>query len=71
MIGYRRGADDRLEQNPDKRTREALSLVFRKFAEIDSKHQLVFWLRQDRGRLCQLLPICDRRPLGLGHAEAS
>jgi DNA invertase Pin-like site-specific DNA recombinase len=29
-IGYRRSADDRLEQDPDLRIREALSLVFRK-----------------------------------------
>jgi len=40
-IGYRRGADDRLEQDPDRRIREALSLVFRKFSEIGSVRQLV------------------------------
>ena len=33
-IGYRRSADDRLEQDPDRRVREAVSLVFRKFREI-------------------------------------
>jgi DNA invertase Pin-like site-specific DNA recombinase len=37
-IGYRRGADDRLEQDPDRRIRETLSLVFRKFREIRSVH---------------------------------
>ena len=47
-IGYRRSADDRLEQDPDRRTREALSLVFRKFREIGSVRQLVLWLRQER-----------------------
>jgi excisionase family DNA binding protein len=47
-IGYRRDADDRLEQDPDKRIRGALSLVFRKFAEIGSVRQLVLWLRQER-----------------------
>src|SRR5271166_4932248 len=46
-IGYRRGADDRLQQDPDKRIREALSLAFRKFAEIGSVRQLVLWLRQE------------------------
>ncbi len=46
-IGYRRSADDRLEQDPDKRIREALSLVFRKFREIGSVRQLVLWLRQE------------------------
>lgn len=46
-IGYRRSADDRLEQDPDKRIREALSLVFRKFSEIGSVRQLALWLRQE------------------------
>ncbi len=46
-IGYRRSADDRLEQDPDRRIREALSLVFRKFREIGSVRQLVLWLRQE------------------------
>jgi len=46
-IGYRRGADDRLEQDPDRRVREALSLVFRKFSDIGSVRQLALWLRQE------------------------
>ena len=46
-IGYRRGAGDRLEQDPDRRIRKALSVVFRKFAEIGSVRQLVLWLRQE------------------------
>ena len=46
-IGYRRGADDRLEQDPDRRIRQTLSLVFRKFREIGSVRQLVLWLGQE------------------------
>ena len=46
-IGYRRGADDRLEQDPDRRIREALSLVFCKFSEIGSVRQLALWLGQE------------------------
>src|ERR1700751_5123169 len=46
-MGYRRGADERLEQDPDLRIREALSLVFRKFGEIGSVRQLTLWLRQE------------------------
>jgi DNA invertase Pin-like site-specific DNA recombinase len=46
-IGYRRSADDRLEQDPDLRIRETLSLVFRKFSEIGSVRQLALWLRQE------------------------
>jgi excisionase family DNA binding protein len=47
-IGYLRGAGDRLEQDPDRRIREALSLVFRKFGEIGSVRQVALWLRQER-----------------------
>ena len=47
-IGYRRGADDRLEQDPDLRIREALSLVFRKFGDVGSVRQLALWLREER-----------------------
>src|SRR5262249_53033211 len=47
-IGYRRGANDRLEQDPDQRIRETLSLGFRRFVEIGSVRQLVLWLRQER-----------------------
>ena len=46
-IGYRRGADGRLEQDPDRRIHEALSMVFRKFGEIGSVRQLALWLRQE------------------------
>jgi DNA invertase Pin-like site-specific DNA recombinase len=46
-IGYRRSADDRLEQDPDLRIREALALVFGKFREIGSVRQMALWLRQE------------------------
>jgi excisionase family DNA binding protein len=59
-IGYRRGADGRLEQDPDQRICETLSLVFRKFAEIGSVRQLALWLRQERIEL----PIASHGPQG-------
>jgi excisionase family DNA binding protein len=59
-IGYRRGAADRLEQDPDLRVREALSLVFRKFGEIGSVRQLALWLRQERINL----PVVVHGPQG-------
>ena len=45
--GYRRGADDRIEQDPDGRVHAALALVFRKFREIGSVRQLALWMRQE------------------------
>jgi len=59
-IGYRRSTNDRLEQDPDGRIRETLSLVFRKFAEIGSVRQLVLWLRQERIEL----PVAIHGPQG-------
>jgi recombinase/recombinase-like zinc beta ribbon protein len=45
-VGYVRGANDRLEQDPNRRIREALSLVF--CTEIGSVRQAALWLRQER-----------------------
>ena len=47
-IGYARTHDDRIETDPDRRIREAVALVFRKFAEFGSVRQVQMWLRQER-----------------------
>lgn len=46
-VGYVRGADDRLELDPDRRVREALHLAFRKFAEFGSIRQVAIWLSDE------------------------
>lgn len=46
-VGYVRSANDRLEMDPDRRVREALSLVFRKFDEVGSVRQIALWLREE------------------------
>lgn len=46
-IGYVRSSDDRLEQDPDKRVREAIHLAFRKFAEFGSARQVAIWFCQE------------------------
>jgi len=46
-VGYVRGADDRLELDPDRRVREALHLAFRKFVEFGSVRQVAIWLTDE------------------------
>jgi DNA invertase Pin-like site-specific DNA recombinase len=46
-IGYVRGPGDRIEMDPDLRIREAIALVFRKFAELQSVRQVLLWLQQE------------------------
>jgi len=46
-VGYVRGADDRLEIDPDKRVREALHLACSKFAEFGSVRQVAMWLTDE------------------------
>jgi DNA invertase Pin-like site-specific DNA recombinase len=43
-IGYVKGADERIEKDPDARVRSAIDLIFRKFAELGSARQVYFWL---------------------------
>ena len=50
-IGYVRGANDRIEKDPDGRVRAAIDLIFRKFAELGSVRQVYFWLNQQQIQL--------------------
>jgi DNA invertase Pin-like site-specific DNA recombinase len=47
-VGYVRSGPDRIEKDPDLRVREALALVFRKFAELQSVRQVHVWFRQEK-----------------------
>ena len=60
-IGYVRGADERIEKHPDARIREALEMVFRKFAELGSVRQVLLWFRQET----LTLPSLEQEP-GVG-----
>src|SRR5512136_1075059 len=47
-IGYLKTAHDRIEKDPDRRVREAIALVFTKFAELQTVRQVHLWMRQQR-----------------------
>jgi len=50
-IGYVKGADGRIEKDPDARVRATIDLIFRKFAELGSARQVYFWLDQQQIQL--------------------
>ena len=50
-VGYVRVRHDRIALEPDLRVREAIALVFRKFAVFQSVRQVHLWLRQEQIRL--------------------
>lgn len=50
-VGYVRVRHDRIAMDPDTRVREAIGLVFGKFAEFQSVRQVHLWLRQEQIRL--------------------
>jgi excisionase family DNA binding protein len=50
-VGYVRVRHDRIAMDPDLRVREAITLVFRKFAEYQSVRQVHLWLRQEQIRM--------------------
>ena len=50
-IGYVKGAEDRIEKDPDARVRAAIDLIFRKFAELGSARQVYFWMDQQQIQL--------------------
>jgi DNA invertase Pin-like site-specific DNA recombinase len=57
-VGYVKCEGDRIDKDPDRRVRDAISLIFRKFAELQSVRQVLVWIRQEQ----ILLPILQQGP---------
>ncbi|MCP5093473.1 MAG: recombinase family protein [Gammaproteobacteria bacterium] len=55
--GYVKAGRDEIEKDPDQRVREALQLVFSKFAETQSARQVHIWLRDEAIQL----PVKSRK----------
>jgi excisionase family DNA binding protein len=47
-VGYVKGGRDNVEKDPDQRVQEAIALVFRKFAELQTIRQVLVWFRQEK-----------------------
>jgi hypothetical protein len=54
-IGFLRAPNDRVQLDPDRRIREAIAFVFRKFRELGSVRQVLLWLRQEQIELPSVL----------------
>jgi len=55
-VGYVKSGGDRIEKDPDLRVQEAIALVFRKFAELQTIRQVLLWIRQEKIPLPAIVP---------------
>lgn len=62
-VGYTKTGDDRVEMDPDRRVREAIALVFRKFAELQTVRQVLVWIRQQQIVLPAIVQGSGVRPI--------
>ena len=62
-VGYAKTGDDRVEMDPDRRVREAIALVFRKFAELQTVRQVLVWIRQQQIVLLAIVQGSGVRPV--------
>src|SRR6266480_1660619 len=47
-VGYVKAGGDRIEKDADRRVQEAITLVFRKFSELQTVRQVLVWCRQEK-----------------------
>jgi hypothetical protein len=62
-VGYAKTGDDRIELDPDRRVREAIALVFRKFAELRTVRQVLVWIRRENMLLPAIVQGNGVRPV--------
>src|SRR5258708_24369642 len=62
-VGYVKTNDNRIEKAPDRRVREAIDLVFSKFAELQTVRQVLVWVRQEQILLPAIFQAARQRPL--------
>jgi excisionase family DNA binding protein len=62
-VGYVKTDDDRIELIADRRVRDAITLVFSKFAELQTVRQVLVWMRHEQIVLPAIVPGTGERPL--------
>lgn len=62
-IGYVKCEIDRIEMDPDRRVREAITLVFSRFSELQTVRQVLVWMRQENILLPALLQGGGKQPV--------
>jgi len=55
-IGFVKTEDRRIEKDPDRRVQEGISLVFRKFAELQTVRQVLLWFYQEEVLVPAIIP---------------
>lgn len=62
-VGYLKTDGDRIEKDPDRRVQDGISLVFRKFAELQSVRQVLLWFRQENVLVPAIVQGRGKRPI--------
>jgi DNA invertase Pin-like site-specific DNA recombinase len=62
-VGYVKCDGDRIEKDPDRRVGEAISLIFRRFAELQTVRQVLVWIRQEKILLPVLQQGAGKQPI--------
>jgi len=62
-VGFVKTDDGRIEKDPDRRVQDGISLVFRKFAELQSVRQVLLWFRQEEVLVPAIVQGRSKRPI--------
>jgi len=62
-VGYVKTEDGGIEKDPDRRVQDGISLVFRKFAELQSVRQVLLWFRQENVLVPAIVQGRGKRPI--------
>lgn len=62
-VGFVKTDDGRVEKDPDRRVQDGISLVFRKFADLQSVRQVLLWFRQENVLVPAIVQGRSNRPI--------